>query len=150
MADSFNKKDRESKKRKKKKEKKERLERKKQQKLDGDVDSDIMYVDADGNLTSTPPDPTLKKEEIKLEDILISIPKDSEREKEDPIKKGSVKFFNTDKGYGFIVDKMSGESYFTHADNLIDEIRDYDKVIFEIGQGPRGPIADKVKLDPEQ
>ncbi len=146
MADSFNKKDREKKRQKRKKEK---AERKEQRKLDGVKPAEFMYVDEDGNLTTTPPDPTVKKEEISLEDIAISTPKkdDSEDDGESKfMRKGTVKFFNTEKGYGFIVDKETRESYFVHADSLSQEIREHDRVTFEIGKGPKGPVANSVKL----
>ena len=70
---SFNKKEKEKKRRKKKKDK---LERREQRKLEREevgpksFEDLIRYVDEDGNLTTTPPDPTKKKEEIKLENII--------------------------------------------------------------------------------
>jgi len=142
MADSFNKKEREKKKRKRAKEKKERKE---QRKAEGNK-VEFMYVDEDGNLTPTPPDPTKKKEEINLEDIMISVPKSEKSDESDFIRKGMVKFFNSEKGYGFIEDKDTRESFFVHSNNLVDQIRDNDKVTFEVGKGPKGPIAVDVKL----
>jgi cold shock CspA family protein len=142
MADSFNKKDREKRKRKRKKEKAERKERRRQE---GGSTEEFMYVDADGNLTSTPPDPT-KKRKVKLEDIMISTPKKEESDENEFTRKGFVKFFNTDKGYGFIIEQDSQESYFVHIDNVNEEIRTSDKVEFEIGSGPKGPIALNVRI----
>ena len=146
MADSFNKKDREKKKQKKRKEK---AERKVQRKVDGVKPAEFMYLDEDGNLTATPPDPTVKKVEYSLEDISISTPKKDESDDNGESKfmrLGTVKFFNTEKGYGFIVDKDTRESYFVHADSLSQEIREHDRVSFEIGKGPKGPVANAVKL----
>ncbi len=143
MADSYNKKEREKKRRKRKKEK---AERKVQRKNDGAKKEEFMYVDADGNLTATPPDPTVKKREISLEDIQISTPKQEKSDQPDFVRTGVVRFFNTDKGYGFIVDKETNESYFVHVNDLLDEIRENDRVIFEMGKGPKGPIALAVKL----
>ena len=57
-----------------------------------------------------------------------------------------VKFFNVEKGYGFIIEKGADESYFVHIDNVVGEITSNDKVVFEIGNGPKGPIATNVRL----
>ena len=48
---------------------------------------------------------------------------------------GSVKFFNENKGYGFIRDDESGEEMFVHATGLVDEIEKDDKVSFEVKEG---------------
>ena len=141
MADSFSKKEREKKKRKKNQDK---LERRKQRKLEEKKTEDIMYLDADGNFTSTPPDPSQTKE-VSLEEISISIPKKSDSD-EDGEREGYVKFFNEEKRFGFISEVGTEVDYFVHEDNLIDRIRDRDKVLFEIGIGPKGPIAVNVKL----
>ena len=141
MADSFNKKEREKKKRKRAKDK---AEKRRQRKEEGVKPLEIMYVDEDGNLTATPPDPA-KKSKIKLEDINISTPKLADQEPEGP-REGNVKFFNTEKGYGFIEERGTGQSFFVHIDSLIDPIRDRDRVTFEVGNGPKGPIAFDVKV----
>lgn len=142
MADSFSKKEREKKKRQKKQEK---AERKKLRNSDESKNDEFMYVDENGNLTSTPPDPS-KRTEIDIEEIQISIPKRSELESDDGEKEGLVKFFNTEKRFGFISEKGTKKDFFVHEDNLIDRIKDNDKVTFEIGQGSQGLIAINVKL----
>lgn len=142
MADSFSKKDREKKKRKRKEEKAARREQKKNDEKKG---NQIMYVDEFGNFTTTPPDPK-QKSKVKLEDIEIAVPKKDEIEDDSPIRNGRVKFFNAEKGYGFIIDDATGESYFAHANNLVEEVFDNDRVVFEIGTGPKGPIALEVRL----
>ncbi len=142
MADSFNKKEREKKKRKKKKEKQERRE---QKKLEDKKPAEFMYVDENGHLTPTPPDPA-KKKKIKAEDIVIGVPSQEKSDESSFQRSGTVKFFDTDKGYGFIIDNANQESYFAHANNLIDEIKEADQVSFEIGSGPKGPVALSVKL----
>jgi len=141
--DSFNKKEREKKRQKKKKDK---AERKEQKKLEAKKPEEFMYLDADGNLTSEPPDPNEKKVEIDIESIEVSIPKQEKSDVPNFLRQGTVKFFNTEKGFGFIMDNGSGESVFVHADHLIDKIRDNDRVTFEITKGPRGPMAKDVKL----
>lgn len=142
MADSFSKKEREKKKQKRKQEK---AEKKKQRELEEKNSDEFVYLDEFGNFTDTPPDLS-KKKEVKLEDIRISTPKDSELEQESAVREGYVKFFNEDKRFGFIMEKGTQNDYFVHEDNLIDSIRDRDKVTFEIGTGPKGLIAINVKL----
>ncbi len=142
MADSFNKKEREK---KRKKRKKEKRERKQQRKEDGSTQPEFMYVDQFGNLSPTPPDPN-KKREISVDDIDISTPKKGEYEEELSEVRGRVKFFNEEKGYGFILEAKTKKSYFVHTDQLKEPIRDHDKVVFEKGQGPKGPVALNVRL----
>lgn len=141
MADSFNKKEREKKKQKKKRDK----AYKRDNKSGAEKPPEFMYVDEDGNLTTKAPDATRKKK-LNVEDIEISVPKQEKSTESKFTKSGVVNFFNTEKGYGFIVANENGESYFTHADNLIDNIKDGDYVNFEIGKGPKGPIAGEVRI----
>ena len=138
---SYNKKEREKKKRKRKEEK---AKKKLQRKEDG-KSQEFMYQDADGNLVETPPDPT-RKREISLEEIQIGIPKKDKTDQSNLPRVGIVKFFNTEKGYGFIQDNETKESFFVHAKSLVDQVKDSDKVSFEIGKGPKGPVATAVKL----
>ncbi len=142
MADSYSKKEREKKRQKRKKEK---AQRKEQRKQEGNKTPEFMYQDEFGNLTATPPDPD-KRTKIKAEDISISTPRQDKSEESNFLRTGMVKFFNTEKGYGFIVDGETKESFFVHANDLIDQIKDNDKVQFEVGKGPKGPIATSVKL----
>lgn len=59
---------------------------------------------------------------------------------------GTVKFFNDAKGFGFIVDENSNQEYFTHISGLVDEIREGDKVEFELQEGKKGLNAVNVKV----
>ena len=68
-------------------------------------------------------------------------------EPEDPIRKGTVTFFNDSKGYGFIKDTLTQQSVFVHANGLINQIKENDKVAFEVEMGQKGPSAIRVKLD---
>ncbi len=143
--ETFNKKEVRNKKEKKRKDKeKKRLARKDNETKSG-LDDMIAYVDENGRLTSTPPDPT-KKIVIKLEDIEIGIPTRAAEEEQDPIRKGVVAFFNESKGYGFIKDMETKDSVFVHINNIIDEIKEGNLVTFEVEMGHKGPTAVRVKL----
>lgn len=148
--ETFNKKEREKKRQKRKKEKLERRAERKEQKktdiLEGKVSGDnFMYVDENGNLTPEPPDP-LKKKVINVDDIVLGATKAGDFDTGEVIRKGTVKFFNDEKGYGFIIDPKTNESFFVHAAGLIDEIKDRDSVTFEVEMGPKGPVAIGVKV----
>ena len=62
------------------------------------------------------------------------------------MKKGSVKFFNESKGFGFIKDSDSSNEYFVHASGLVDQIKEGDMVTFELKEGKKGLNAANVKL----
>ena len=62
------------------------------------------------------------------------------------MSKGTVKFFNDSKGYGFITEDGSSEDHFVHISGLIDEIREGDVVEFELQQGKKGLNAVNVKV----
>lgn len=62
------------------------------------------------------------------------------------MKNGVVKFFNSTKGFGFIKDESSGEDVFVHSSGLSDEIREDDKVTFDVQNGKKGLNAVNVKL----
>ena len=53
------------------------------------------------------------------------------------MKKGTVKFFNETKGFGFITDGDTNEEYFVHVSGLIDEVREGDEVEFELKEGKK-------------
>ena len=145
---SFNKKEKEKKRRKKQQEKNERREQRKLEREEkGKVPFEdlIRYVDEDGNLTTEKPDPNKKKVEIKLEDIVIGAPT-ADQMQQVTMRSGKVKFFNEEKGYGFILDSKSKESIFVHINNLEGPLRENDKVTFEIEMGPKGPNAVRVKM----
>ena len=62
------------------------------------------------------------------------------------MKTGTVKFFNNEKGYGFIKDDESGKDVFVHNTGLIDDINEDDQVTFEEEEGKRGINAVNVKI----
>lgn len=62
------------------------------------------------------------------------------------MSKGTVKFFNESKGFGFIKDDNSSKEYFVHASGLNDVITENDIVTFDITEGKKGLNAVNVKL----
>lgn len=62
------------------------------------------------------------------------------------MKKGTVKFFNETKGFGFITPSEGGKEVFVHSSGLIDSIREGDNVEYEVEQGKKGENAVNVKV----
>ena len=141
---SFSKWEKEKKRKKKREEKKKKKEARKALAKEEDKGIPFAYVDAEGNLTDTPPDPT-EKEEVDASEIVLGIPKKVEEEF-DPIRTGKVAFFDHSKGFGFIMDSDTQEKHFCHVSGLIDEIDENDKVTFELEKGMKGMNAVRVKL----
>ncbi len=61
------------------------------------------------------------------------------------MKNGTVKFFNTEKGFGFIKED-NGNEIFVHVSGLKDEVRENDRVVFDVQEGKKGLNAVNVKL----
>lgn len=120
-------------------------ERKANAKKGQSLEDMMAYIDENGNLSSTPPDPT-KMKTFNAEDIEIGVPQ-QRFEEEDPIRTGSVTFFNTAKGFGFIKDSKSGESVFVHASQLSEPLKEGERVKFETEMGPKGPVAINIQKD---
>ena len=62
------------------------------------------------------------------------------------MKKGTVKFFNMEKGFGFIVDDETSDEIFVHKTGLVDHIEENDAVEFSVEQGRKGLNAVDVKV----
>lgn len=62
------------------------------------------------------------------------------------MQKGTVKFYNDSKGFGFIKPADSGADVFVHSSGLIDSIRENDKVRYEVQQGKKGLNAVNVEV----
>lgn len=126
----------------------EKLKKKESRKLSGkssSFDDMIAYVDENGMITSTPPEENVKKEEINLDEIIISTPK---KEDEEPvILKGRVEFFNESRGFGFIKDLSGTEKYFFHINNVTTEIAENDIVTFDLERGVKGMNAVNIALE---
>ncbi|MBT8384833.1 MAG: cold shock domain-containing protein [Bacteroidia bacterium] len=138
--ETFGKKEREKKRLKKKEEKIKKREARKA----SSQDSIFVYVDENGHLTDTPPDPS-KKIKVEASSIEIGVPKMEDREEVDPIRKGKVSFYDSSKGFGFIQEQDTQEKYFVHVSGLLDEIQENDKVSFELERGQKGMNAVRVK-----
>lgn len=144
---TYNKSEREKKRLKKKEEKQKKKEaRKLEAKEKGKTGIQFAYVDHNGNLTDTPPDPS-ERVAIEAESITLGIPKKEEGDEEefDPVRNGKVAFFDTSKGFGFITDSETQEKHFCHVSGLIDEIAENDTVSFELEKGMKGMNAVRVK-----
>lgn len=62
------------------------------------------------------------------------------------MNKGTVKFFNDLKGFGFIKETNSEQEYFVHVSGLMNDIRQNDEVTFDLQEGKRGLNAVNVQL----
>jgi cold shock CspA family protein len=142
--ETFSKKDVRTKQAKKRKEKEKRRQEKKEQGTSS-FDDMIAYVDENGMLTDTPPDPNAKRKEIKAENIEVGVPKQEDRII-DNTRTGRLKNFDESKGFGFIIDSDTKDSIFVHINDCIDEISIGNRVQFEIEKGLKGLKAVKVKL----
>lgn len=144
---TYSKNEKEKKRIKKREDKQKKKEARKAEAKEKGPGIQFAYVDHFGNLTDTPPDPSLKIK-VEAESIEISIPKmaDSERVAFNPVRTGKVSFFDSSKGFGFIIDSENEEKYFTHVSGLIDTITENDTVTFELEKGQRGMNAVKVTL----
>ena len=60
--------------------------------------------------------------------------------------KGTVKFYNAKKGFGFINEENSGKEVYVHESGVLDKIQEGDSVIFETKRGKKGMTAVEVKL----
>lgn len=141
--ETFNKKEKEKKRAKQKQDKAEKMEERKANAKKGkSLDEMMAYIDEDGNISSTPPDPS-KKKVFRQEDMQIGVPKYIAED--EPIRTGVVAFFNDEKGFGFINDLQTQERVFVHANNLSEPIKEGNRVNFEVEMGPKGPSAVNVK-----
>ncbi|WP_340198617.1 cold-shock protein [Ascidiimonas sp. W6] len=142
--ESYSKKEKEKKRIKKRELKSKRKEERRANSKGGGLENMLVYVDENGHLTDTPPDPA-NKVAIEAEDIVIGIPKKEDRDEEPLIREGKIAFFNDSKGYGFIRENMSGEKYFVHVNGLLQPVAENDKVTFDLERGMKGMNAVNVK-----
>ncbi len=62
------------------------------------------------------------------------------------MSKGTVKFFNETKGFGFILETENNKEHFVHVSGLVDEIQEGDEVTFDLEEGKKGLNAVNVEL----
>ncbi len=61
------------------------------------------------------------------------------------MKKGTVKFFDETKGFGFVVDEETSTDYFVHISGVLEDIKEGDNVEFELEEGRKGLNAVNVR-----
>ncbi len=141
---SLEKRDKEKKRQQRHEEKKRRKEERKANSAGGGLENMMAYVDENGQITSTPPDPT-KRKEIDISEIQIGVPRRS-AEDEIPVQRvGRIDFFDTSKGFGFIREEGSQERFFVHVSGLLDEVKENDRVTYDVERGQKGMNAVRVR-----
>jgi cold shock CspA family protein len=140
---AFIKQENEKKRLKKRKEKQQRKDERKLNPSEGGFESMIAYVDENGNITDTPPDPT-KKTKIDASTIETGV-----RRREDEVlpavRNGRIDYYDDSKGFGFIIEDGTQQKYFVHFKGLLEEVKEGNKVSFELEQGRKGLNAVQVK-----
>ncbi|HWB90859.1 MAG TPA: cold shock domain-containing protein [Puia sp.] len=143
--ESSNKREKEKQRQKEKREKREKMEERRANQASGKpLEEMLAYVDENGNLTSTPPDPE-KRKEVNAEDIEIGVPK--RKEMEDPLKEGKVDYFDKSKGFGFII-QNDGAKIFFHINQTTFPVKEGDIVNYTVERGPKGWNAVDVTKKP--
>ena len=140
---TFNKRDKEKKRLQKREEKQLKKEERKANAGSGSFESMLAYVDENGQITSTPPDPT-KRVEIDAESIELGVPRRLESDEVPAERIGKVDFFDSTKGFGFIKEDGTQERFFVHVSGLQEEVREGEKVGLEVERGLKGMNAVRV------
>ncbi len=144
MGETFSKKEKNNKKAKAKLDKAEKREYRKTNNDKGkSLEEMLAFVDENGNLT--PFAPKAGTESIPLHE-LAAMAKVKQRPPEETTRTGFVSFFNSTKGFGFITDDTnSRESIFFHTNQLLQPVKEKDRVSFTRERTPRGFNALNVK-----
>jgi cold shock CspA family protein len=139
---TFNKRENEKKRIQQRKDKEQRKEERKASKESKSFEDMLAYVDENGNLTSTPPDPSRKRV---IDEAEIDLTSRNKGGSAAPFQRqGFVKYFDTAKGYGFIRDSQSSEEIFFHHKSANFAIAQNDQVTFETEMGPKGLNAVRI------
>ncbi len=141
---TFEKREKEKKRQQKHEEKKRKKEERKANSAGGGLENMMAYVDENGQITSTPPDPLKARKPIDISEIELGVPKRVEVEVAAE-RVGRVDFFDTSKGFGFIKEDSTQERFFVHVSNLSEPVGEGDKVQFEVERGQKGMNAVRVK-----
>ncbi|MGV3763258.1 cold-shock protein [Parapedobacter sp.] len=146
MAETFSKRERRKKKIERRREKEFRRDERRQMPVKQKSLEEMMaYVDENGNLSDTPPDPK-NAYKVAAEDIVIDIPK-ALPDDPDATPTGVVSYFDPSKGYGFIVNDQTHERLFVHVNSFAEpttELSIGDKVSYTPIRSPRGMQATTV------
>ncbi|MBF6642180.1 cold-shock protein [Flavobacterium sp. J49] len=62
------------------------------------------------------------------------------------MNEGTIKFFNEAKGFGFITPSNGGADLFVHVTGLNGQVRENDKVSYDVTDGQKGPTATNVNV----
>ncbi|MFI5152854.1 MAG: cold-shock protein [Chitinophagales bacterium] len=140
--ETFNKKDKQQRRLKNRQDKEQKKEQRRANAKKGKSLEEMMaYVDENGIISDTPPDPR-NKIVVNAEDIQIGIPAGNERVF---TRSGFIHFFNEEKGFGFIMDSISRQKIFFHHSSLSEPVKQSDKVTFMTELSNRGMVAVNVK-----
>lgn len=146
MAETFSKRERRKKKIERRREKEFRRDERRQLPVKQKSLEEMMaYVDENGNLSDTPPDPK-NAYKAAVEDIVIDIPR-ALPDDPDAIPTGVVSYFDPSKGYGFIINDQTQERLFVHVNSFAEpttELSIGDKVSYTPTRSPRGMQATAV------
>lgn len=142
--ETFRKREQEKKKLQKRKEKAQRKEERKANAGNKSFEEMLAYVDENGNVTDTPPDPS-KKKAVKESEISLEAGNKGGTGGPSGQQRGRVAFYNASKGYGFIKDEKWGADIFFHSTSANFEVKENDIVTFETQPGPKGQTAVKVQ-----
>lgn len=139
---TFSKREKEKNRLKKREEKQQKKEERKANSAGGSFESMLAYVDENGVIVDTPPDPS-KRAEVDAESIELGVP--SRVDVPEEPRTGKVDFFDRSKGFGFINEDGTRERFFVHISGLLDEVTDGDRVTYEVQRGPKGLNAVEVR-----
>ncbi len=140
--ETFNKKEKEKKRLKKRQDKQLKKEERRANSGDATFETMLAYVDENGMLSDTPPDPA-KKKIFTASSIEIGIPK--QEDLGPVVYNGKVDFYNNDKGFGFIIENDTKDKYFFHVNGILQPLVENDLVTFELEQGQKGMNCVRVK-----
>jgi len=143
MAETFSKRERRKKKIEKKREKELRREERRNVVPSKKTLEEMMaYVDENGNLSDTPPDPK-NAHRVAADEIAIAVPKSAPAEP-NALFTGVISYFDPAKGYGFVINDQTKERLFVHVTGLAQpntELSMGDKVSYTATRSDRGMQA---------